>query len=114
MIVSSNTAFGLTTAVVRPTRWADEVSASEFRAAVVPLRKEIEHYRPRMVAFLGKAAYAAIVGRRDAAWGRQSDPFGPALTWVVSNPSGLNRTFTMEQLVTAYTALRLAVANDRP
>jgi TDG/mug DNA glycosylase family protein len=103
---------GLTTAVARPTRRADELSHEELAGASQTLRLKVEHYAPHTVAFLGKAAYAAITARRDIAWGQQADRFGGAAVWLLPNPSGLNRGFSLEQLVEAYGALRLAVATD--
>jgi TDG/mug DNA glycosylase family protein len=105
---------GLTTAVARPTRRADELSQAELADAGEVLRRKIERYAPRHVAFLGKAAYAAITLRRDIAWGPQPESFGGAGAWLLPNPSGLNRGFTLDQLVAAYGAFRRAVAADLP
>jgi TDG/mug DNA glycosylase family protein len=62
------------------------------------------------VAFLGKAAYAAIRAVPDLPWGPQAEPYGGASVWILPNPSGLNRGFSLSQLVEAYNALRLARA----
>ena len=51
---------GLTTAVGRPTSRADELSRDEFERAAAGLSAKIARYSPRYVAFLGKAAFAAI------------------------------------------------------
>jgi len=72
----------------------------------------MERYAPRIIAFLGKAAYAAIVARRELSWGPQAEPFAGAAVWLLPNPSGLNRAFSLTQLVEAYGALRLAIAGD--
>ncbi|MDP9812872.1 hypothetical protein J2W42_005743 [Rhizobium tibeticum] len=58
----------------------------------------IGRFAPANLAFLGKAAFAAISGRRDCDWGEQSDVFAGARTWVLPNPSGLNRAFTLDRL----------------
>ena len=68
----------------------------------------VEAYAPRFVAFLGKAAYAALTDRREIAWGRQAPAFGGAAAWVLPNPSGRNRAFSLDQLVRAYRALHQA------
>jgi len=60
------------------------------------------------VAFLGKAAYCALSGQRDVAWGLQPKTFGHAAVWVLPNPSGRNLAFTLDQLVEAYRQLKLA------
>jgi TDG/mug DNA glycosylase family protein len=105
---------GLTTAVARPTRRADELSRREFADASEALERKIKFYAPRTIAFLGKAAYAAILAKPDIAWGAQSARFGGASVWVLPNPSGLNRGFSLDRLVEAYGALRIAVADDLP
>ncbi|NML30561.1 G/U mismatch-specific DNA glycosylase [Paraburkholderia antibiotica] len=101
---------GLTTAVARPTARADELSREEISAAAIEFEQKIEHYAPRYIAFLGKMALAAISGQRDIEWGLQSGTFGGARVWVLPNPSGLNRAFNLDALVSAYRELRLAIA----
>jgi TDG/mug DNA glycosylase family protein len=100
---------GLTTVVERATARADQVAVHEFALAAARFERKIAHYAPRFVAFLGKAAYAALAGQSEIPWGRQADTFGGAAAWVLPNPSGRNRAFTLEQLVGAYRALYRAV-----
>ncbi len=71
------------------------------------LKRLVERLRPRCLAFLGKAAYAAIQGRRELAWGRQPERFGGAAVWVLPNPSGRNLSFGLDALVAAYRELKL-------
>ncbi|OWT59184.1 G/U mismatch-specific DNA glycosylase [Candidimonas nitroreducens] len=99
---------GLTVVVDRPTIRADEVSRQEFQASHGTLHRKIELFAPAYIAFLGKAAYSAISGRRDIAWGLQPERFAGAVAWVLPNPSGLNRAFRLDDLVQAYRELRLA------
>ncbi|MCX4156459.1 MULTISPECIES: G/U mismatch-specific DNA glycosylase [Paraburkholderia] len=101
---------GLTTVVSRPTARADELSPREFKAAATEFEQKIERYAPQCVAFLGKMALSAMSGTRDIDWGLQPTTFGGARAWVLPNPSGLNRTFSLDALVIAYRELRLAVA----
>ncbi len=100
--------FGVTAAVARPTVSAAEVPRSEYLAGAEMLAHRLVTLRPRYAAFLGKAAYSAIAGQRDLAWGDQSRKFAGASVWVLPNPSGLNRNFSLQALVDAYRALRLA------
>lgn len=102
--------YGLTTVVSRPTASADQLAPEEFASAAAEFRRKIELYAPRFVAFLGKAAYAALSGRRDVAWGRQADLMGGAVVWVLPNPSGRNRSFRLDRLVAAYQQLQLAAS----
>jgi TDG/mug DNA glycosylase family protein len=59
------------------------------------------------VAFLGKAAYAGLSGQRELNWGRQAMGFEGAIVWILPNPSGRNRAFTLDGLVAAYRELYL-------
>jgi len=104
---------GLTAVVQRPTASADQLSLHEFTAAATEFEQKIARHAPRFVAFLGKAAYCALSGQRDIAWGLQPKTFGNASVWILPNPSGRNRGFSLEQLVTAYRELRLAVDENR-
>ena len=97
---------GLTTVVARPSARADELSREEFRAAAPSLDRKIAAYAPRVVAFLGKQPYAVIARRPGLIWGRQDGRFGGAEVWVLPNPSGLNRAFSLALLVAAYAELR--------
>lgn len=100
--------YGLTTAVGRPTAKASQLTSNEFLESTAALKKKIERYRPAYIAFLGKAAYAAISGQTQVAWGCQADTFGGSKVWLLPNPSGLNRSFSLDDLVGAYRELLLA------
>jgi TDG/mug DNA glycosylase family protein len=99
---------GLTAVVDRPTARADQLSADEFHTAATAFEHKIARHAPRCVAFLGKAAYAALSGQRKIDWGLQPDTFGNAAVWILPNPSGRNLGFSLEQLVAAYRQLYLA------
>ncbi len=100
---------GLTAAVERPTVGANELTRREFRASADGLERKLRRYRPRFLAFLGKPAFAAIFQQRTVEWGPQSMRFGGAEVWVLPNPSGLNRAFSLEALVSSYRELRTAL-----
>ena len=99
---------GLTAAVERPTVSASELTSHEFREAAGELKRKLRRYRPRYLAFLGKPAFAAIFRKGSVKWGQQFMRFGGAEVWVLPNPSGLNRAFSLEELVSTYRDLRTA------
>jgi len=99
---------GLTAAVERPTVKASNLKSREFREAAGELERKLRRYRPRCLAFLGKPAFAAIFRQGRVDWGQQSIGFGGCEVWVLPNPSGLNRSFSLEKLVAAYRELRVA------
>ncbi|MGF6771547.1 TDG/mug DNA glycosylase family protein [Paraburkholderia sp. GAS199] len=104
---------GLTAVVPRATVSAAELSRAEIQNAADSFTQKIEHYAPQNIAFLGKMAFAALCGKREIEWGRQALPFGGAHVWVLPNPSGLNRSFSLDALVSAYQEVRLALALPR-
>jgi double-stranded uracil-DNA glycosylase len=99
---------GLTTVVDRATARADQLSAQDFIAVAAHFERKVARYSPRFVGFLGKAAYSVISGQREIAWGSQPVAFDGAAVWVLPNPSGRNRAFTLDQPVSAYRQLYLA------
>jgi TDG/mug DNA glycosylase family protein len=101
---------GLTVAAARPTRRGSEIAAGEYARGASALLRKLHFYRPRYVAFLGKAAYLAISGGRQTHWGHQDVCLGGTSVWVLPNPSGLNRGFSLEGLVDAYAALRVVLS----
>ena len=69
----------------------------------------MQRYAPRSIAFLGKRALSIMIDQPAIAWGRHPSKFAGAVVWVLPNPSGLNRNFTLEALVEAYADLRRAL-----
>jgi TDG/mug DNA glycosylase family protein len=104
---------GITAVVERATASAAEVSTREYMAAAHSFQTKIETYRPTYIAFLGKAAYKAISVQREVDWGRQRATFGGSAVWVLPNPSGLNRAFSLDNLAAAYNELYQAVACEQ-
>jgi TDG/mug DNA glycosylase family protein len=106
---------GVTSVVERPTSGVGDLARREFVAAAEGFEHWVRRYAPRHVAFLGKAAYAAMIGRQSVPWGRQAEGFGGSTAWVLPNPSGRNLAFSLEALVAAYRELRLyAEDHDAP
>lgn len=93
---------GLTTAVARATSRADELSKEEFDDALESFTVKITKFQPQYVAFLGKAAYKAFSKKKEIQWGQQSEEFCGAKIWVLPNTSGLNRGFSLDDLVSYY------------
>jgi TDG/mug DNA glycosylase family protein len=102
--------YGLTTLVERATAGEDGLDPAEYRAAAPGFREKIRHYAPAFIGFLGKAAYAGLVDQRDVAWGLQDIMIEGSKAWLLPNPSGRNRSFSLERLVAAYRDLKVAAA----
>jgi double-stranded uracil-DNA glycosylase len=100
---------GITAVVRRPTRRASEVSLQEFRRARPEFEERMRRFAPRSLAFLGKRAYAALLDVKDVPWGYQGRATGGLTTWILPNPSGLNRGFTLDALVSAYSEFRISL-----
>ena len=101
---------GITAVIARPTKRAGEVRAAEFKTARRSFEAKIRRNAPRATAFLGKRAFAEMTGHAVSAWGRQSIEFGGSKVWILPNPSGMNRGFTFDALVQAYSELRKALS----
>jgi double-stranded uracil-DNA glycosylase len=97
---------GISAVVTRPTRRADEVFAEEFRQARRRFEAKLRRHAPRSIAFLGKRALSAMAGEEELDWGQYPPGFAGTTAWILPNPSGLNRRFTLQALVTAYAELR--------
>jgi double-stranded uracil-DNA glycosylase len=100
---------GITAVVGRPTKRADEVSPEEFLKARLGFETKIRRYAPRSIAFLGKRALSTMIGQPNVEWSRQPTEFAGTMAWVLPNPSGLNRSFSLDALVAAYSEFRTAL-----
>jgi double-stranded uracil-DNA glycosylase len=100
---------GLTAVVHRPTRRAIDVSPDEFRKARPGFEATMRRYAPRSVAFLGKRAFSAMMDQPDVGWGRYPAGFADTTAWLLPNPSGLNKAFSLDALVRSYSELRTAL-----
>lgn len=103
---------GITAVVSRPTRQASDVAADEFKQARPQFEAKMRRYAPRCLAFLGKRAFSNMIGQPSVPWGRQPIQFAGAMAWILPNPSGLNRGFTLAALVSAYSALHAQLKID--
>ena len=101
---------GITSAVARATVSATDLRRADYLAARPAFERKIARYRPRYLAFLGKPACSVFLNQRDLSWGLQPTTLGGSAVWVLPNPSGLNRAFTVDRLTAAYKELFEAVA----
>jgi len=101
--------YGLTTAVARATSRADELSKEEFDHSLEFFKTKMTKFHPKYIAFLGKVAYKTFSGKKQISWGLQSEEFCGSKVWVLPNPSGLNRGFSLEDLVYSYQELYLEI-----
>jgi double-stranded uracil-DNA glycosylase len=78
-------------------------------SAASGLSAKTARYSPGYVVFLGKAAFSAIFDNKSVSCGGQDELIGGSKTWILPNPSGLNRSFSLDKLVRAYTELRITL-----
>ncbi len=100
---------GITNLVERASATAAELTTAELLAGGALLQAKAEHYRPAVVAFLGVTAYRSAFARPRAVLGRQPERIGPAVTWVLPNPSGLNAHHRPTDLAQLFGELRAHV-----
>ena len=97
----------------RPTRRADELTREEIRTGALTLRRKLEQFRPRAVAYTGIGVYKWFRATSKATWGVQESSAVPGVTdVVVPSPSGLNR-MRFEELVDHYRTLAPFLARAR-
>ncbi|MDP9496334.1 MAG: mismatch-specific DNA-glycosylase [Actinomycetota bacterium] len=102
---------GITNLVARATARADELADEELRAGLPAVAALAGRVRPVWVAFLGLSAYRVATGDRGAGVGPQDRRTGPARTWLLPNPSGLNASWQVPRLAEEYARLRGASAH---
>jgi TDG/mug DNA glycosylase family protein len=97
---------GITNIVNRATAQASELPAAALREGARRLEKTAARFRPGTVAVLGIDAYRKAFGRTRAGLGRQPEKIGPSVLWVLPNPSGINASYQMADLVRLFAELR--------
>jgi double-stranded uracil-DNA glycosylase len=103
---------GITNVASRATAQAAELTADELRRGAARLADLAERRRPGLVAIAGVTAYRAAFARPKATMGPQADRIGPAVVWILPNPSGLNASWTLPRLTEAFLELRAAVGEQ--
>jgi double-stranded uracil-DNA glycosylase len=105
---------GISAVVRRATARASDVTLAEFKWARSGFEAKMQHYAPRYLAFLGKRALSAMIDQPSIPWGRQTARLAATPVWVLPNPSGLNRGFTLTALVRSYSELHDAIVEELP
>ncbi|MGH8919786.1 MAG: G/U mismatch-specific DNA glycosylase [Actinomycetes bacterium] len=100
---------GITNLVDRTSARASELIPAELRAGARRLEDKVAGWRPAFVAVLGVQAYRAAFGRRLARIGRQPEPLGGAVAWLLPNPSGLQARYQLPEMTGLLVELRHAV-----
>lgn len=104
---------GITNLVNRSTATASELGDDELRRGARRLDGLVRRHRPRIVAVCGVGAYRTAFGRPRATVGRQDHRIGGAPVWVLPNPSGLNASYQLPDLVREFRRLRAAIRGGR-
>lgn len=89
---------GITNLVPRATARASELEPSELVEGAERVGQVAAEVRPAVVAVAGVTAYRVAFRRPKAVMGEQPEILGPAVVWVVPNPSGLNAHETLTSL----------------
>lgn len=100
---------GVTNLVDRASAAADELTSDELRAGGLVLRRKVLRYTPRFLAVVGYTAYRIAFDARSATGGRQPEPIGGTVVWVLPNPSGLNAHHQPSALRKLFSELHAAV-----
>src|SRR5258708_38664006 len=98
---------GLTDVVKERFGMDHQLQASDFDPAAV--RHKIEHYAPQAVAFNGKRAARAFYGIKDSApiaYGRQAEPCGTSVIFVLPSTSAPAYNFVPAKRDATYQLLR--------
>lgn len=103
--------YGITALVARATARADELSAAELVGGVPRLTDLATRTQARWIAFLGVTAFRVAFAVPGATFGPQTLRVAEARAWVLPNPSGLNRRWSLPALVAEYSRLRIQAAD---
>jgi TDG/mug DNA glycosylase family protein len=95
---------GLTNAARRTTRGSSELRASDFEGARERLERLAVELRPRVVAFVGKAAYQGVFRERPEL-GTQERTLGKSAVFVLPSTSPANAAVPWEERLRWFCAL---------
>jgi TDG/mug DNA glycosylase family protein len=102
--------YGITSLVPRPTARATDLSDAELRAGLPRLTDTVQRYCPQWIGFLGVTSFRVAFHAPRAEFGPQPFGIGDSRLWVLPNPSGLNRGWSLDRLIAEYRRLYEAVA----
>ena len=100
--------YGITKLVTRSTARAADLSAGELRAGIPRLADLATRAEPKWIGFLGVTAFRVAFRLPTASFGPQELRIADAGVWLLPNPSGLNRGWTLPALIAEYGRLRMA------
>ena len=78
----------------------------ELREGAIGLQKKVLRYSPGVLAILGIDAYRKAFEKPGAIVGRQAEAIDKTRLWVLPNPSGINASYRMEDLVRLFSQLK--------
>jgi TDG/mug DNA glycosylase family protein len=104
---------GITNLVPAASRTATDLTAAQLREGARALEQKVASLRPGYVAVLGMQAYRTAFQRPGATVGEQTDRLADARLWLLPNPSGLQASYGMADMVALFCELRSAAASPR-
>jgi len=108
-----NCGYGVVNIVEHATPRADELSAEQLAGGADALVAKIRIYKPRFCAILGLGAYRLAFKDPKASPGPKAEKLGGICSaWVLPNPSGLNASYQMDDLVRLLKELKAAVDSE--
>jgi len=91
--------YGLTNIVQRPTKSADGIKSEEYEEGRKELLEKLKKYRPEVACFTGIGVYKEFSQKSNVKRGLQPESHVKGVKeFVISSPSGLNRTPYKKQL----------------
>ena len=97
--------YGLTNAAYRTTNGTNDLRRADFDGSAERLGRLAEEFRPRMLAFVGKAAYAGVFRERPAL-GLQELRLGETGLFVLPSTSPANAAVPYDERLRWFRALR--------